>query len=118
MKAGALWKFAAKSGTCRHLERLQTTLSSQWRRLAWEPTIDERLTVERMKYCGGSEDVIARSLKIDVRTMRTHCVVELSIGHAQRRRQVIELLFQLAENRNVPAIRTLHKLSHNPFRQS
>lgn len=78
-------------------------------RPAFSPSIEQRQTVEQMKYCGESENVIARALKIDVDTLRKHFVEELGDGHASRRREVIGMLFSSARSGNVSAIRKLEE---------
>lgn len=81
--------------------------SSRNGRPPWSPSIEDRLAVERMKYCGESEEAIARALKVDVDTMRKHCGEELANGYAQRRRQVIGKLFEQAEGGNMTALNKL-----------
>lgn len=76
----------------------------------WRPSIDERTAVEQMKFCGESEATIARSLKVDVATLRKHCDVELADGYANRRRQVTEMLFRAAKDGNVSAIKRLDEM--------
>jgi hypothetical protein len=73
----------------------------------WKPSLDERTTVERMKFCGDSEATIARSLGVDVDTLRKHCPEELENGYANRRRQVVNLLFESAQAKNTSAIKRL-----------
>lgn len=76
----------------------------------WRPSIEERIAVEQMKFCGESEATIARSLKVDVATLRKHCEVELADGYANRRRQVTKMLFTAAEEGNVTAIKRLDEM--------
>jgi predicted RNA-binding Zn ribbon-like protein len=63
-----------------------------------------------MKFCGESENTIARALSIDPDTLRKHFVDELADGHAQRRKEVIGLLFQSARNGNVSAQKKLEEM--------
>jgi hypothetical protein len=79
-------------------------------RPAWSPSIAERTTVERMKFCGESEAMIARALKVDVDTLRKHCAHELENGYANNRAQVTKLLFEAAEKGNVSAIARLDEM--------
>jgi phage repressor protein C with HTH and peptisase S24 domain len=66
----------------------------------YKPTIEARQTVEEMKYCGESENVIARALGIDPDTLRKHFADELENGHSNRRREVIGLMFKSARDGN------------------
>lgn len=79
-------------------------------RPAYRPTLKERETVEQMKFCGESENTIARSLGIDVGTLRKHFGEELDNGHANRRREVIGYLFDAAASKNVAAIKKLEEM--------
>lgn len=79
-------------------------------RPAYRPTLKERETVEQMKFCGESENTIARSLGIDVGTLRKHFGEELENGHANRRREVIGYLFEAAASKNVAAIKKLEEM--------
>jgi hypothetical protein len=74
------------------------------------PTIANRQTVEEMKFCGESEDVIARALGISTPTLRKHYAVELTDGHANRRQEVISLLFTAARKGNVSAAKRLDEM--------
>lgn len=76
----------------------------------YRATIEQRRIVEEMKFCGESENVIARALGIDVDTMRKHFAEELADGHAQRRKEVIGLLFQSARGGNVSAQKKLEEM--------
>lgn len=76
----------------------------------YRPTIEARQTVEEMKFCGESENTIARALGIDVDTMRKHFGDELADGHAQRRKEVIGLLFRSARDGNVTAQKKLEEM--------
>jgi len=79
-------------------------------RPAYRPTLKERETVEQMKFCGESENTIARALGIDVGTLRKHFGEELENGHANRRREVIGYLFEAASSKNVAAIKKLEEM--------
>lgn len=74
------------------------------------PTIEDRLSVEQMKFCGEPESVIARALRIDVKTLRKHFDNELANGHAFRRREVIGHLFTQAQDGNVSATKRLEEM--------
>lgn len=73
-------------------------------------TLKQRETVEQMKFCGESENTIARSIGIDVGTLRKHFADELANGHANRRREVIGYLFEAAAGKNVAAIKKLEEM--------
>ncbi|TIP07811.1 hypothetical protein [Mesorhizobium sp.] len=70
-----------------------------------------RRTVEEMRSCGESENVIARSLGIDVDTLRKHCADELDNGFSNRRREVIGLLYKSARGGNVTAQKRLEEMT-------
>ena len=79
-------------------------------RPAYRPSLEDRQTVEQMKFCGESDNVIARALGIDPDTLRKHFVDELADGHAQRRKEVISLLFDAARGQNLAAIKKLEEM--------
>lgn len=79
-------------------------------RPAYRPAIEDRVAVERMRYCGESDNVIARALRISPHTLRKHFAEELENGHANRRREVIDLLFDAAKSGNVSAQKTLQDM--------
>lgn len=79
-------------------------------RPAYRPSIEDRRTVEQMKFCGESENTIARALNIDPDTLRKHFVDEIADGHAQRRKEVIGLMFDAARGGNVAAIKKLEEM--------
>lgn len=76
----------------------------------YNPTIENRQRVQEMKFCGESDNVIARALGISPETLRKHFGEELADGHAQRRSEVIGLLFASARNGNVSAIKRLDEI--------
>lgn len=76
----------------------------------YKPTIESRRVVEEMKFCGESENVIARALRIDPDTLRKHFEDELADGHAQRRKEVIGLIFTSARAGNVSAQKKLEEM--------
>jgi hypothetical protein len=76
----------------------------------YSPTIESRQMVEEMKFCGESENTIARALRIDVDTMRKHFADELAYGHASRRREIVSLLFKSARDGNVSAQKKLEEM--------
>lgn len=63
-----------------------------------------------MKFCGESDNTIARALSIDPDTLRKHFGDELADGHAQRRKEVIGLMFDAARAGNVAAIKKLEEM--------
>jgi hypothetical protein len=79
-------------------------------RPAYRPSIEDRKTVEQMKFCGESDNTIARALNIDPDTLRKHFADELADGHAQRRKEVIGLMFDAARSGNVAAIKKLEEM--------
>ncbi|MGX9145923.1 hypothetical protein [Mesorhizobium sp. 128a] len=64
-----------------------------------------------MRSCGESENVIAKSLKIDVDTLRKHCAEELDNGFSNRRREVIGMLYKSARGGNVTAQKRLEEMT-------
>ena len=76
----------------------------------FQPTLDERRRVERLKYVGESDNMIARALRIDVDTLRKHFVDELADGYALRRADLLDNLFTRAWAGNVSAIAALLKM--------
>jgi hypothetical protein len=79
-------------------------------RPAFRPTIEQRQTVEEMKFCGDSDEVIARAIGIDTATLAKHFAEELLDGYAQRRREVVSLMFKEARAGNASAIRRLEEI--------
>jgi hypothetical protein len=79
-------------------------------RPTYRPSIEDRVAVEQMRYCGESDNVIARALRISPHTLRKHFADELENGHANRRREVIGLLFESAKNGNISAQKTLQDI--------
>jgi len=73
----------------------------------YKPTIEGRRKVEQMKFCGESDNVIARALGIDPETLRKHFADELADGHAQRKAELVGLLFDAARKGNVSAMKRL-----------
>src|SRR5688572_16790694 len=76
----------------------------------YRATIEQRQTVEEMKFCGESDNTIARALGIDPDTLRKHFADELADGHAQRRKEVIGMLFTSARGGNVAAQKKLEEM--------
>ncbi|MEO3387335.1 hypothetical protein [Mesorhizobium sp. CAU 1741] len=66
--------------------------------------------MEEMRFCGESEDTIARALGIATNTLRKHFTDEIANGHAARRKEVIGMLFKSARDGNVSAQRKLEEL--------
>lgn len=87
------------------------TLPRQRGRPAFKPTFNQRQRVERLKFCGESDNMIARSLAIDPDTLRKHFVDELADGYAQRRAELVDHLFTLAGAGKVSAITALLRMS-------
>ncbi len=76
----------------------------------WQPSIEDRVAVEQMKFVGESDAMIARALKVDVDTMRKHCAYELENGYANQRRRVTKLMFEAADKGNAAAIKRLDEM--------
>lgn len=76
----------------------------------YRASLEDRTTVEQMKFVGESEATIARALRIDPDTLRKHFAEELADGHAQRRKEVIGLLFDSARGGNVSAQKKLEEM--------
>lgn len=79
-------------------------------RPSYRPSLADRQTVEELKFVGESDNVIARALGIDPDTLRKHFADELADGHAQRRKEVIGLLFKSAREGNVAAQKKLEEM--------
>jgi hypothetical protein len=103
-------KKASKSAARKPAKRKRRSKKSKGGRPKWSPSIEERIAVEQMKFCGESEATIARSLKVDVDTLRKHCQVELADGFANNRRKVTKMLFEAADKGNVSAIKRLDEM--------
>lgn len=84
--------------------------ASRGGRPPYRATIEDRRTVEQMKFVGESDNTIARALGIDPDTLRKHFADELADGHAQRRKEVINLLFESARGGNVSAQKKLEEM--------
>lgn len=80
-------------------------------RPAYQPTVEQRKTVEQMKFVGESDATIARALGMDVDTMRRHFDDELADGYAQRRAELVNILFDAARAKKIAAVNALIKLS-------
>jgi hypothetical protein len=63
-----------------------------------------------MVYCGEDKTVIARALGIDVNTLRKHFTDELLNGHANRRREVLDALFEATKAGNLTAAKRLEEI--------
>ena len=79
-------------------------------RPAFQPTLTQRQRVERLKFVGESDNTIARALGIDPDTLRKHFEDELADGYAQRRSELIDLLFDMAKAWKISAITALLKM--------
>lgn len=79
-------------------------------RPAFQPTDKQRMAVEQMVFAGEQQQVIARALGITLPTLRKHFAEELETGHAQRRLEVIGLLFDAGRGGNVAALKALEVL--------
>lgn len=80
-------------------------------RPAYHVTLEARRTVEQLKFVGESDTTIARALCIDVDTMRKHFCEELADGAAQRRAELVSILFDAARAGKVAAINALDKMA-------
>jgi len=76
----------------------------------YRPSLEDRQTVEEMKFVGESDNTIARALGVDPDTLRKHFADELADGHAQRRKEVVGLLFKSARDGNVSAQKKLEEM--------
>ncbi|QUM70844.1 hypothetical protein ICN83_10560 [Sphingopyxis granuli] len=74
-------------------------------------TLEARRTVEQLKFAGESEATIARALGIDPDTLRKHFGDELADGYAQRRAELIGILFDAARAGKVAAVNALDKMA-------
>ncbi|WP_132254723.1 hypothetical protein [Methylobacterium segetis] len=79
----------------------------------FRPTVEQRIVVEQMVFCGESQVVIARAIGIKDDTLRKHFADELENGHANRRKEVIGLLFREAQAGNVSAIKRLDEIGRD-----
>lgn len=70
-----------------------------------------RVTVERMRACGDSQETIARGLGIDEETLRKHFGEELKNGYANRRREIVDMLFKGAAAGNATLIKRLEEMT-------
>lgn len=84
--------------------------SSPGGRPPYRPSLADRQTVEEMKFVGESDNTIARALGIDPDTLRKHFADEIADGHAQRRKEVVGLLFKSARDGNVAAQKKLEEM--------
>jgi hypothetical protein len=75
------------------------------------PTPELRLTVERMIACGEAQNTVARSLCIDDDTLRKHYSDEIAFGWANRRKEIVELLFESARKGNISAQKRLEEIT-------
>lgn len=80
-------------------------------RPAYQPTVEQRFTVEQLAFVGESNATIARALGIDPDTLRRHFANELADGYAQRRAELIGILFDAARAGKVAAVAALDKMS-------
>ena len=85
-------------------EKPPGAIRSRGGRPLYVPSAGTRRTVEQLRFAGWSEAAIARTLAVDVDTLRRHLRDELENGHARQQRELIEGLFQRAEAGNVAAI--------------
>lgn len=76
----------------------------------FKPTAEQQTTVERMKFVGDSDIVIARAIGIDPDTLRKHFAEQLEFGHARRRKEVVDVLFEAAAKHNVAAAKRLEEM--------
>lgn len=68
------------------------------------------MSVERMVYCGEGQRVIAAAMGVDINTLRKHFAVELLNGHANRRREVVDALFEATKLGNLTAAKRLEEM--------
>jgi hypothetical protein len=75
------------------------------------PKPTQRRSVERMVAVGESHAVIASAFGLSQAELRRHFAVELAKGHARRRREIIDLMFQAAHKGNTAAQRRLEEMT-------
>lgn len=75
-----------------------------------ETSDEAALCVERMKFCGDTDDIIARAVGMDVSTLRNRFGDELANGYARRRRMIVTRMFEAAEALNVSALKKLEEI--------
>jgi hypothetical protein len=80
-------------------------------RPAYAPTLTDRRKVEERRAAGMSVAQIAVSMRIDRQTLEKHFVEEIEFGHARRRGEVVDMLFQAARNGNVSALKALERMT-------
>jgi hypothetical protein len=68
------------------------------------------MTVEQMRYCGESEAIIARALSVHPNTLRKHYGNELADGYANRRKEVIALIFESARKGSATAQKRIDEM--------
>lgn len=79
-------------------------------RKAFQPTDDQRVTVERMVFTGDAHHIIAKAIGVDPDTLRKHFRDELDNGHARKRKEVVDVLFEAAGKHNVAAAKRLEEM--------
>jgi hypothetical protein len=63
-----------------------------------------------MVYCGEGQRVIAAALGIDINTLRKHFTAELLNGHANRRREIIDKMFEAVRDGNSAVTKRLEEI--------
>ena len=75
------------------------------------PTIEDRISVERMMACGDPLETIARALRIDKCTLQKHYGYEIQHGAANQRRLIVDLIFKGAQAGNASLQRRLEEIT-------
>jgi hypothetical protein len=70
----------------------------------WEPSEEQRKTVESMSAVGVPQDDIARVVGCDPKTLRKHCKDELELGAIKANAKVSESLFKKATGDGTSAV--------------
>lgn len=80
-------------------------------RPVFKATPARRRIVQEMLACGERQDIIAAAIGCDRDTLRKHFARDLDIGRAERRREIIQLLFRSARKGNVAAQKRLDDMT-------
>ena len=70
----------------------------------YRPTDRQRRDVQYLAKCGFTQREIAHGMMITTTTLRQHFDIELRTGHAKRKAEVIELLWESAKAGKVSAM--------------
>lgn len=87
-------------------------------RPAYRPTSEARLQVSQLVAAGMPHDSIAHVLRIARKTLDKNFAQELKNGHADRRAEVIELLWAQARKGNTAATKHLDQITSTALAES